>query len=164
MLPLPRLYWITDAGTYGKVMILNRLETLLDQGLPMLQVREKHLEESLLRHFLDEILRRTLSYNIKVILNGSPGLVIEYGLSGCHFPESAFQSRPMDLPGAFITGCSLHSVDSVKRLTPSLASYCSLSPIYSPGNKSSPSPPRSKRSSFDTVLTWLRCQRAAYHV
>ena len=141
MSPLPRLYWITDSGTYGKDNILKRLEILLDQGLLMIQVREKHLTEAALRQFIDEILRKTRPYDTIIILNGSPELVMEYELAGCHFPESAFQARKINLPESFISGCSLHSAASVKRLTPSLAAYCSLSPVYSPGSKSSPASP-----------------------
>jgi thiamine-phosphate diphosphorylase len=140
-MPLPRLYWITDTGTYGVDETLNRLALLLDQGLPMVQVREKRMRLPALRRCLDSILERTDSYDVKIILNGHPELAAELQLAGCHLPERLFKEGKHEISRDLITGCSLHSAEDVLRQSSGAVSYCSLSPVYTPGSKQSETRP-----------------------
>jgi 8-oxo-dGTP diphosphatase len=87
-LRLPPVYAITNAAEWGTEMTLSRIERVLQDGVRLLQVREKVMAKKALHDFAREIVAVAHSYHAKVLVNVSGGdddLYRSVGADGVHF-------------------------------------------------------------------------------
>jgi 8-oxo-dGTP diphosphatase len=90
-LTLPREYAVTDAGKLGVDFSLSRLKERLEQGLRMVQVRDKDLPDR--AGFANKVIDLAHRYGAKVLVNG--GAIA--GGDGIHFTAQqllALKERP----------------------------------------------------------------------
>ena len=113
-LALPPVYAITRAAEIGVEAALKQIEQALQNGLRLLQIREKQMTPDLLRDFAHRVLPLARTYQAKVLINGDAELVRETGADGVHFTSSqllALSSRPD--PDYGLCGASCHNAEEL---------------------------------------------------
>ncbi|HET9700399.1 MAG TPA: Nudix family hydrolase [Burkholderiales bacterium] len=106
-LRLPAVYALTAAGGQGADGFLARLETALEAGLRLIQVREKAMSRNELLWFTRQVVQRAVRFGAQVLVNGDALLASECGAHGVHLSATqlmALRERP-DLP---LCGASCH--------------------------------------------------------
>ncbi len=109
---LPAIYAITQASELGDSIMLQKIELAAQQGLKLLQVREKSMNKEQLKQFIDEIIKRTKPYQMKVLVNGDIALMHEVGADGVHLTTSQLMdltARP-DVPWC---AASCHNIEEL---------------------------------------------------
>lgn len=97
-LELPDWYAISNAAELGCTEFLRRLECALQNGLRLLQVREKHLSGEALEKFAARVVSLAHRYGAWVLINGDEGLAERVGADGIHYTGAQLhncQSRPV---------------------------------------------------------------------
>ncbi len=95
-LSLPLEYAISDLEKLGETEFLRRLDLRLEQGLKLIQLREKTLSGEAYRNLAIEVARRCQVRGARLMLNGHASLAKELGV-GTHLSSAqlmATQSRP----------------------------------------------------------------------
>ncbi|MDP1557624.1 MAG: Nudix family hydrolase [Nitrosomonas sp.] len=85
---LPPVYALTQAGEIGIAASLTKITYALQQGLRLIQIREKDMPRDKLLHFSREVMARAHTYDAKVLINGDTALSRELGADGVHFTSS----------------------------------------------------------------------------
>lgn len=113
-LMLPAVYAITRAGEIGTALALQQIEQAVQQGLRLLQIREKHMSPPMLREFAGNVLRIARAYRTSVLINSDIELARELGAEGVHLTSSqlmAMSSRPDPADG--LCGASCHNAEEL---------------------------------------------------
>ena len=121
-LALPREYAVTDAGKLGVDFSLSRLEEKLEQGLKLVQVRDKGLPNR--AAFADKVIDLAHRFGAKVLVNG--GAVA--GCDGIHFTAQqlmALTERPCD----GLAGASVHTRGELERAMRLELDFAVLGPV-----------------------------------
>jgi len=106
-LALPLEYAITDAQTYGLQPMLARLEARLQQGLRLIQVRDKDFPER------PELIRRVAELaharGARVLVNGGPDVA-----DGLHLPSATLMTLK-ERPASALVAASCHRREELER-------------------------------------------------
>ena len=127
-LALPSVYAISNAGELGTAAWLQCLETALQQGLRLLQLREKTLPYAELRRLGDEVMARARAYGARVLVNGDGMLANEIGADGVHLSSAqlaTFKARPE----FSLVGASTHSRAELERAAELKCDFAVLGPV-----------------------------------
>ena len=111
---LPPVYAITHATEIGIEPALKQIEQALQNGLHLLQIREKQMAPDVLREFSRQVLVLARAYQATVMINGNAELAREIGADGVHFTSSqlmAMSSRPD--PAYGLCGVSCHNAEEL---------------------------------------------------
>ncbi len=84
-LSLPDVYAISNAATLGCDEFMLRLDRVLQNGLRLLQVREKKLAGDELLEFSLQVVALAHRHKAKVLINGDAKLAEEAGADGVHY-------------------------------------------------------------------------------
>jgi 8-oxo-dGTP diphosphatase len=84
-LSLPSMYAISNAAALGRDAFMLRLERALQNGLRLLQVREKKLARDELLKLAKQVVQLAHDYGAKVLINGDEGLANDVGADGVHY-------------------------------------------------------------------------------
>jgi 8-oxo-dGTP diphosphatase len=106
-LALPYEYALTDAGKLGVDFSLSRLLSRLEQGLKLIQVRDKNLPDR--TGFAGAVVGLAHRYGAKVLINGGPALG-----DGIHFTAqqlTALKERPKGV----LAAASCHTREELER-------------------------------------------------
>ena len=90
-LRLPPVYAITNAAEWGTEMTLTRIERALQDGVRLIQVREKAMAKKDLHTFTEEVVVLAHGYHAKVLVNVSGGdddLCGSAGADGVHLSSA----------------------------------------------------------------------------
>ncbi len=107
-LSLPSVYAITRAAEAGVEAALKQIEQALQNGLRLLQIREKHMTRDQLRNFTSQVLSVARPYQAKVLINGDAAMARETGADGVHLTSAqllAMSSRPAPAEGLCAASC-----------------------------------------------------------
>ena len=113
-LALPSVYAITNASEAGITTYLSQLERALDEGLKLVQIREKNLPTDALLGFAQDVVAAAHAHGAKVLVNGDAVLASRIGADGLHLTSaqlSACSVRP-DFP---LVAASTHHRDEIER-------------------------------------------------
>ncbi|MCU7881919.1 MAG: Nudix family hydrolase [Candidatus Thiodiazotropha sp. (ex Lucinoma aequizonata)] len=129
-LQLPERYLITGNDVAQPSQFLRRLDTALEQGVGIVQLRAHWLEDDLYRALLLASLSRCHSMGAKLLINRPQGVLDWLGeADGIHFTARQLMSctrRPLN-EGLLGASChSLHELQQVERLG---LNYALLSPV-----------------------------------
>ena len=111
-LGLPPVYAITHAAELGTEASLIQLGSVLQQGLRLVQVREKDMAQDALRSFAGEVTALAHRHGARVLVNGDIGLAREVEADGVHLPSAQL----MDLsvrPDIGWCGASCHNAEEL---------------------------------------------------
>jgi 8-oxo-dGTP diphosphatase len=106
---------------------LLQLRTALENGLRLIQVRDKELNDSERLNLATKVVEYARPYGARVLVNGSPGLARQVGADGLHLDSRALATLD-SRPDFEWVGASCHNVEELARAA-ELADFAVLSPV-----------------------------------
>ena len=129
---LPLLYLVSGRSQTGGRPLLEALESALEGGVRLVQLREKDLPAGELFDLAWRVRDLTGRFGAKLLINDRVDIAIAVDADGVHLPGSSF--NPVDarrLVGRDrLLGLSTHSEEDVIRAEREGADFVTFSPIY----------------------------------
>jgi 8-oxo-dGTP diphosphatase len=113
-LALPPVYAITNATELGEAEFFLRLDLALNNGLKLIQVREKTFSPKQLKNFAQQVIAKAHAYQAKVLINTDMILAQTLRADGVHLNAMqlmTLETRP-DFP---LVGASCHNQSELER-------------------------------------------------
>ena len=130
-LELPPIYAITHAAETGTHTSLERLETALQQGLRLIQVREKGMEKEGLGDFARAVVSLARSHGARVLLNSDTGngdFYRDVGADGVHFSSPRLMGLK-ERPDVEWCGASCHNAEELFQAEKLNMNFAVLGPV-----------------------------------
>jgi 8-oxo-dGTP diphosphatase len=127
-LRLPSVYAITQASKYGIDGFMERLQTALERGVRLIQVREKDMTQQQLRTFTRDVIAMAHQHGARVLVNGDQDLAIETGADGVHLQTSQYMQLD-NKPDTGLWAASCHNHEELLRAAALEADFAVLSPV-----------------------------------
>lgn len=127
-LNLPQLYAITHASKYGIPDFMEHLRTALDNGVSLIQVRERDMPPAQLTAFARDVVSVAHHSGARVLVNGDIGIAREAGADGMHL-QSEQLMRCRTRPDIEWLGASCHNREELLRAAELGADLAVLSPV-----------------------------------
>ncbi len=105
---LPKYYAITNLSEISKKVFLNQLQRKINDGLEMVQVREKNISFNEFRKFSKEVIEICKPKSVKVIINSDVNLAYELKADGVHLTSKELLSIKK-IPKNLIVSASCHT-------------------------------------------------------
>jgi 8-oxo-dGTP diphosphatase len=146
-LNLPSLYAITNLAELGEAVFFKQLKIALDNGLKLIQVREKQLSAAALKTFVQQVITLAQPYCAKVLVNSDINLARVTGADGMHLTST--QLLVLDnKPEGLIYSASCHTAAELEKATQLGLDFVVLSPVLP-----------TKSHADATPLGWQRFQQ-----
>lgn len=126
-LQLPPVYGISYAKSLGREVFLQRLDAALENGLRLIQIRDKDLPEAERLTLARETILRAKPYQARVLINGSLELARAAGADGVHLDSGALMKLKAR-PDMEWVGASCHNAEELAHAG-ELADFAMLSPV-----------------------------------
>jgi len=120
-LALPAEYAVTDAVRYGRASMLARIRRRLEEGLRLIQVRDRELSDR--DSFIVDVVRAAREFGASVLVSGGSSLA-----DGAHFTSAqlmALQHRP----AGGLAGASCHDARELERAMALGLDFAVLGPV-----------------------------------
>ncbi len=130
-LQLPPIYAITHAAEIGVENSLAQIQIAFQQGLRLLQIREKTMEKVLLRNFSIQVIALAKTFQAKILINGDAELAREVGADGVHLTASQLMSiseRPITTEPT-LCGASCHNEEELHAAEKLALDFVVLGPV-----------------------------------
>jgi 8-oxo-dGTP diphosphatase len=127
-LVLPPVCAITHAAELGVEPFLERLQAALQQGVKLIQVREKAMDAAALRAFAAEVVRRAHAHGARVVINGDAALAREVGADGVQLNSAQLMALTAR-PEVELVGASCHDRRELERAAELELDFALLSPV-----------------------------------
>ncbi len=127
-LELPTVYGITNAGAIGAAEFSRRLEAALNNGLRLIQVREKGFGRSELRELAIRTIAAARRHGARVLINTDAALASDLGADGVHL-TSAQLGELGTRPPLRLVGASCHDAPELERALMLGADFVVLGPV-----------------------------------
>ncbi len=128
-LSLPSTYAITNLSELGEDLFFERLQICLDNGLKMLQLREKQLSTQAFESFAERVIKLASPYGTKVLINSShQSALATLNVAGIHFSATdlmQLQTKPTEM----LCGASCHNDKELAHAAALGLDYVMLSPV-----------------------------------
>jgi thiamine-phosphate pyrophosphorylase len=142
MLTLPRLYAITDAGSFPDTAALCRFaQELVSGGVTLLQYRNKSGNACATLEQARE-LKRVLPFSVRLVMNDRADLCLAADYAGLHIGQddlSPAAARLVIGPDRWL-GVSTHNPEQLREADNSPADYVALGPVFATSSKEKPDP------------------------
>lgn len=125
-LALPLEYAITCAETLGAAAMLSALERRLNDGLRLIQVRDKSLPGR--AAFARSVVALGHRHGAKVLLNGDQASARSSGADGVHWPAADLM-RAQVRPEGMLCGVSCHGAEEIARAAALACDFAVLGPV-----------------------------------
>jgi len=127
-LSLPPVYAITQASELGVDAFMHRVELALNNGLRLIQVREKNLAAPQLASFAADIVSLAQRYDARVMINSDIDLARSTGAAGVQF-NAAQLMRMQQRPDIALCGASCHDRRELDQAAQLGLDFVVLSPV-----------------------------------
>ena len=127
-LSLPTLYAISNVQELGEEQFLRRMETALQHGLRLMQLREKSLTRDELRKLAVRVVSLAHQYKAKVLINGDAALAQELGADGVHLTGTQLAVLN-ERPATGWCAASCHNAEELQRAEALGCDFALLSPV-----------------------------------
>ncbi len=127
-LELPTLYAISNAAELGIEPFLMRLQTQLEAGMRLVQLREKNLSRDELRDLAVRAVALSHAYGAKLLLNGDIVLAQEVGADGVQL-TSAQLAESAERPSVGWCAASCHTMEELRRAEALGCDFAMMSPV-----------------------------------
>ncbi len=127
-LELPDWYAISNVAELGSEVFLQRLQSALNEGLRLIQLREKALPRSELRALALDMLGIMRPYGARLLVNRDIELAQEVGAHGVQLNSTQLQELH-ERPSLDWCGASCHSLDELRRAEQLGCDFALLSPV-----------------------------------
>jgi len=119
---------------------MDLIEQAVAAGVPLIQIREKHLFTRLLLEFASKAVRTSTGSQTKILVNDRADVASASGAHGVHLTE---MSMPADairksFPELEILGVSAHTLEGVLTASRMKADFAVFGPVFSTPGKGSP--------------------------
>lgn len=108
-LSLPDMMAITHAEGNGVEAELARLQTALDHGLRLIQIRDKGLSATIRAAFARQVLALAKPQGALVVINDDPAMAVALGADGVHLGSASLMAATARPAGLRWVGASCHS-------------------------------------------------------
>ena len=133
MLAIPAVYAISNVAEMGERTWLYALEQQLNNGLGLIQLREKAMSEHALSHLAEQVLKLAQGFNAKVLINSHIELAMNVGAHGVHLTSqqlTKFVQKPTELVAkAMLIAASCHNAVDLMRAADLKLDFVVLSPV-----------------------------------
>ncbi len=129
-LNLPPVYQITPEPDQDLKTFLAKLETCLENGTKLFQLRAKNLSSSSIKQLSEPIRKLCEKYQARWLINGDPQDVERFNADGVHLGSErllALTDRP--LSEEFLVGASCHNATELDHAVRIGADFAVLSPV-----------------------------------
>lgn len=127
-LNLPKIYAITNLQELGEEAFFKGLQHALENGLKMIQVREKHLAQQGLKAFAIKLMQAASAYDAKVFINSDVSLASEIDAAGVHFTSAQLMNLK-NKPEGMLYGAACHHPAELEKAAQLGLDYVTLSPV-----------------------------------
>ncbi|SNR64529.1 8-oxo-dGTP diphosphatase [Methylobacillus rhizosphaerae] len=127
-LNLPSLYAISNVLELGEQRFLAALQRVLDQGLQLLQLREKQLAVDALRALAEKVLALAQPYQARVLLNGEVDTARNLGFAGVHLSSEHLMALS-ERPQGMLCAASCHDRRQLEQAQRLALDFAVLSPV-----------------------------------
>ena len=127
-LELPTLYAISNVQELGEEEFMRRLQTALNNGLRLLQLREKHLSRDALRALAQRVVALAHTHGARVLLNAEVELAQQVGVDGVQL-TGAQLAELRERPDVDWCAASCHNVEELRRAEELGCDFALLSPV-----------------------------------
>ena len=127
-LALPPIYAISNVAEMGENAFLASLKIQLQNGLKLIQVREKQLAPLALMRFTGQVLTLAKPYHAKVLLNNDLNLARELGADGVHLNSLQLMALT-EKPNGLIVAASCHNANELAHAQKLGVDFVVLSPV-----------------------------------
>lgn len=127
-LNLPRVYAITQASEYGVPGFMTRLGDALENGLRLLQVRERAMSAPQLRQFTRQVVTLARRYGAQVLVNADAAAARDAGADGVHL-QAAQLMQCNSRPDTRLLAASCHNREELQRAAELGVDFAVLSPV-----------------------------------
>ncbi|MGB5305367.1 MAG: Nudix family hydrolase [Gammaproteobacteria bacterium] len=128
-LRLPPVYAITQAGKLGVEVFMERLQAALQNGVRLVQVREKDMDAATLRRFAANVIALCHTHGARVLLNSDIELAIDTGADGVHLQTAQFMTRNSPPVTGMLWAASCHNREELLQAVRLGAEFAVLSPV-----------------------------------
>lgn len=126
-------YYITDRRALGGVTpLLHTIARRLDDGVELIQIREKDLPVRELTALTRRVVAMARGYRTRILVNDRADVALACGADGVHLPgDSIPPVRLREIaPPDFLIGVSCHEPSEVRRAEAEAADFVVFSPIF----------------------------------
>lgn len=127
-LSLPTLYAISNVAELGEAEFMRRLEAALNNGLRLVQLREKDYSREALRALALKILPLLRQQGARLIINADIGLCREIGADGVQLTGAQLAGLSVR-PAVDWCGASCHNAEELRRAEQLGCDFALLSPV-----------------------------------
>ena len=131
------LYAVTDRGWVGEMTLYEQVEAALKNGVTLVQLREKDLDEEAFLKEAIEMAKLCKSYNVPFIINDNVDVAIKCGADGVHVGQEDMEAGAVrKLVGDnMIIGVSAHNVEEAVKAAENGADYLGLGAVFNTSTK-----------------------------
>lgn len=127
-LALPALLAITNAEENGTAAELARLDAALDNGLKLIQVRDKTLRRAQREDFAAAVVVRARGHHAHVLINDDADLALRLGADGVHLSAASLMAAS-ERPRLPWVGASCHGANELEHAAALGLDFALLGPI-----------------------------------
>jgi 8-oxo-dGTP diphosphatase len=127
-LDLPAVYGISNVAGLGADEFLRRLERALQNGLRLLQIREKQSTPDQCFALATQAIKLAHGYGARMLVNGSIEIAREAGADGVHLTATQLM-QAASRPAFDLVGASCHDAAELARATAIGADFVVLGPV-----------------------------------
>ena len=129
-LALPPVYVITNLAEMGEQAFFASLESQLERGLRLIQVREKQLTKDQFMTFARQVIELARAYEAKVLISEDIGLARDLGADGVHLPSQSLLMLKTK-PECLLVAASCHNPIELRHAEHLNLDFVVLSPVKS---------------------------------
>ncbi|MCK5877468.1 MAG: Nudix family hydrolase [Candidatus Marithrix sp.] len=124
---LPKLYLITPEPQSKNFFY--QLESCLDAGITLVQMRAKQLSELSYCHYAEKSLTLCKRYQAKLLVNSTLKIAVSVGADGIHLnTERLFMN--LEIPNNLLVASSCHSMAEIKQANLIKTNFIVISPVH----------------------------------
>ena len=127
-LRLPHLYAISNASELGAEVFLERLQLALNNGLRLLQIREKNWQYAALRELSEQAVKMSHAVGAQVLINADVELANEVGADGVQLTGEQLAAATAR-PDVALCAASCHTLEELQRASALGLDFALLSPV-----------------------------------
>ncbi len=129
-LQLPAACLITPAPGEDREAFLAQLQCRLDEGIRLVQLRARGLDEISYRSLAEQVVERCHHSGARVLLNADASLAVPLGADGIQLSSQRLQQAGgRDLPDNLLLGASCHTAEELRHAHAIRADFALLSPV-----------------------------------
>lgn len=125
---LPPVIGITHLAEMGENAFFAALSQALQNGLRLVQVREKSLPTDALTAFARRVVAEAHAIGARVVVNGTADMARQAGADGVHFTAAALMGLT-EKPEGLLCGASCHTAEELARAERLGLDYVLLAPV-----------------------------------